>query len=131
MQEKTIQEEAGLPDNWEIVDQAPIVPGQPLGVPASPQGPSPYYIGSISPTLQHDAAFFKTGYQTPGVAVSPLMPLSLGGFASNNAAVQSVSQAQSGSSTTPVTPVTPTYVQLFEVNGQNLGVMAYINGLAV
>lgn len=132
-EEKTINEEVGLPDNWTPIDAPPIVPGQnDRMMPGQmPQSPGPYYVGPISPTLQHDTAFYRTGYQTGSIAVTPLMPLALNGFPSNGAAIQSVAET-SGSSKTPVTPVVPsTNVQLFEVNNNNLiGPINYINGFA-
>lgn len=96
MEDRTVNEEAGLPDNWIPVDSAPIVPGATTAVPSNQQsGPGPYFVGSIPSNLQHDTTFVRTGYQTQGVAVTPLMPLAVSGIPSSNAAVQTIVKSSS------------------------------------
>lgn len=90
--ERTINQEAGLPDNWVPKDTKPIVPG---AAPPSFNGVrselGDFYSGSLAPALQHDANFVRTGYQVPsGGAQTPLMPLAPSGLPGINSAVQSV-----------------------------------------
>jgi hypothetical protein len=54
--ELTINEEAGLPDNWHPVDAPAIRPGRSNGgAPPSPNPMLSYFEGSIGSDLQHDA----------------------------------------------------------------------------
>jgi hypothetical protein len=84
--QQTINEEAGLPDNFVPIDAPPIIPGSPIS-----DGSSKYLQGSLPPQFQHDASFVGTGYasRTPNLS---LMPLGIQGNPSSNAAVQSTSQ---------------------------------------
>jgi hypothetical protein len=98
-QEPTVQEEAGLGPEWKVVNAPAITPSQP-GVPSSVPNPmAPYFGGSISPTLQHDAVFVGTKYGTFAIPSLPLMPLSASGQPTVGSAVQS------GSTTTIETSV--------------------------
>eukprot|EP00697_Spironema_sp_BW2_P005433 gnl/Spiro4/17584_TR9372_c0_g1_i1.p1 gnl/Spiro4/17584_TR9372_c0_g1~~gnl/Spiro4/17584_TR9372_c0_g1_i1.p1 ORF type:complete len:382 (-),score=-21.57 gnl/Spiro4/17584_TR9372_c0_g1_i1:609-1754(-) len=94
--EPTLAQEAGLPDSWKPVDVEPIVPSRSSVPNQTPNPMAPYFSGSISPTLQHDAIFVGTKYGTYGIPSLPLMPLSPSGQPSVGSAVQS------GSSTTIV-----------------------------
>jgi hypothetical protein len=84
--QQTINEEAGLPDNFVPVDAPPIIPGSPIS-----DGSSKYLTASLPPGYQHDASFVGTGYtsRTPNLS---LMPLGIQGNPSSNAAIQSTSQ---------------------------------------
>ena len=85
----TIQEEAGLnPEQYQVIDRAPITPGQNPGAP--PPNPTGNYLtASISGVLQHDSQLINTQYGTPRIPSTPLVPLSASGQASNNSAAQS------------------------------------------
>jgi hypothetical protein len=64
-----------------------------LAAPASSlssEGSSKYLIGSISPSLQHDANFVKTQYKTPTIPSFSLMPVAQSGLPSGNAAIESI-----------------------------------------
>jgi len=109
---KTIQEEAGLPPNWQPIDSAPIIPGQPQGAPPSQSSftaPGPYYSGSIPSSLQHDVQFVRAaGYPSPSSGDTvPLMPIALGSSASASAGIQTIVKSQGfvTPSSSPVTSV--------------------------
>ena len=86
---KSVIEEAGLdPAQWAEVDAAPIVPGKTPAPVLRGNGLGNFYSGSIPSSLQHDADFVKTGYDT-GLAIEPLMPVSPSGTPSNVAAIVS------------------------------------------
>lgn len=108
IEEKTINEEAGLPENWQPVDTEPINPGRPAGAPPPPNGMPSYYQGSLAPSIQHDATFVGTEYGTPGIAKVPLMPLGVQASPMSNAAIQSTAKliAQQVVAATPATPST-------------------------
>lgn len=96
--DKTINEEAGLPD-WTPLESAPLIPAGPKPtVPAPPLSnvATPpqliYFESSLSPDIQHDAYFVRTGYPTQSEAATPLMPMSPVGKATNNSATQSIAQ---------------------------------------
>jgi hypothetical protein len=110
---KTIQEEAGLPDNWQPVDRSPIIPSTPPA--AQQQGPGSYFAGPLSPVIQHDAAFYQTKYGGAGIPETSLMPPSAA-TAANNAATSTVvkniletaaAAASSGGSSSTFTPSLP------------------------
>lgn len=84
-----IVKEAGLPDNWEVVDHPPVKPNQFMAAPTPPNAMGNYFQGSISPTMQHDAVFVGTQYGTPRVPNVSLMPLSPAGVPSVNASIKS------------------------------------------
>jgi hypothetical protein len=94
MPEKTIQEEAGLPSNWQPLDVAPMVPSQ-IGAAPTPSPVGNYYTGGLSGILQHDVQLVDTQYSTPRISSTPLMPLSFSGLASANSAAQSISKSVS------------------------------------
>ena len=127
----TIQEEAGLGPEWEPLDTVPIIPGQPnVGVPPSNPTitpPGAYFSGSIPTNMQHPANFEKTALPSAFADSSPLMPVSISGNPFNNAAISSIVKT----STPKPTPPAPTIDQLFEINGQDLGHILYINGFAI
>ena len=99
--QQTINEEAGLPDNFVPVDAPPIIPGSPIS-----DGSSKYLQGSLPPQFQHDASFVGTGYasRTPNLS---LMPLGIQGNPSSNAAVQSTSQRIVVDAIAAIPPVKP------------------------
>lgn len=86
---KSVIEEAGLdPTQWAEVDSSPIVPGKTPAPALRGNDLGNFYSGSIPSSLQHDADFVKTGYDT-GLAIGPLMPVSPSGAPSTNAAIVS------------------------------------------
>ena len=90
---KTIQEEAGLGPEWQSIDAPVIMPGNPTGgAPLSPNQMPSYFQGSLAPNLQHDLTFMGTRYGGPGIPSVPLMPPSIAGAPSSNAAIQSTAQ---------------------------------------
>src|ERR1700676_3936432 len=92
----TLAQEAGLPESWRPVDVEPIIPSVGAVPNHTPNPMAPYFGGSISPTLQHDAMFVGTKYGGYCISILPLMPLSPSGQPSVGSAVQS------GSTTTVV-----------------------------
>lgn len=101
--QKTIQEEAGLPDNWQPIDVPPIVPGQPAQ--NSPNGGGGKYLtGSLPPAQQHDTSFTGTAYEGSRTPKLSLMPLGIQGDPSTNAGIQSTAKITQG--TTPASVVT-------------------------
>jgi hypothetical protein len=91
----TVEEEAGLGPNWVPLETQPIIPGQSGGSPPAPVPLGNYTVGSISPSLQHDATFVETAYGTPRIPVFPLMPISSSGLASTNSAIQNIINSSS------------------------------------
>src|SRR6266478_8863224 len=84
---QTINEEAGLPENWIPVDAPPIVPSALRDV--NSDSSLKYLQGSLPPGFQHDTSFVSTeykGHRTPSLS---LMPLGTQGNAATNAAIQS------------------------------------------
>jgi hypothetical protein len=99
-EEFSIAKEAGLPDNWAPIAVEPVVPGRTptnggapmsggIGFQSTSDMP-PYFSGSLSPDLVHDADYVRSQYATPKVPTVPLMPIAPSGKAQVNAAVQSV-----------------------------------------
>lgn len=86
--EQEIQKEAGLSDNWKILDTAPIVMQKPVGAGMQP-GPGDYFAGPIDPTLQHDSDFTKAKTAGGKIPEYSLMPTGAAN-APNNAAIKSV-----------------------------------------
>jgi hypothetical protein len=102
-QEKTIAQEAGLPDNWHPIDTAPIVPGAPPA--QSPLSGSDRYLqGSLPSAYQQDVDFTRTAYEGSSTPKLSIMPLGIQGQPSANAAVQSTASITIPFSGTP-TPV--------------------------
>lgn len=111
---KTINEEAGLPDNWVPVDRPPVEPGR-QNPNALIDGNLKYLQGSLPPTYQHDSSFVNTAYKSASAPSASLIPLGLQGNPSTNAAIQSTashtpSQVPSSVTTTLSVNVPP---QLF------------------
>src|SRR5271165_5755888 len=86
--DKTIQEEAGLPSNWVPVDRPPVEPGR-----ANPNslidGNTKYLQGSLPPTFQHDSSFVNNSYKSDTSPSASLVPLTINGNPATNAAIQS------------------------------------------
>lgn len=97
---QTINEEAGLPDNWVPVDAPPIIPGSSLA-----DGSSKYLQGSLPPQSQHDVSFAGTAYKSDRTPSLALMPLGVQGNPSSNAAVQSTSAQVSQQQIAAIPPV--------------------------
>jgi len=97
--EPTLAQEANLPDSWHPVDSEPINPQQ--GAPPRPNAMPPYFDGTISPNLQHDAVLVGTKYGTPAIPVLPLMPLSASGNSSVLAAAQNITTIINSSTPAP------------------------------
>jgi hypothetical protein len=96
VKQETIEEEAGLPSNWQPVDVEPIRPSSPSGAPPPPNAMSNYFSGSISPVLQHDAYYVKTIYGTPAIPNNLLFPIGVSGSAGANSAIMSASPSSFG-----------------------------------
>jgi hypothetical protein len=94
-QEKTLAEEAGLPENWIPVDVAPIIPANP----PLPPGASKYQVASLPPGFQHDVSFVKSGEGSPDIPKLSLMPLGVQGNPASNAAIQSTAAKTAAAST--------------------------------
>jgi len=86
--EKTIQEEAGLGENWVPVDRPPVVPSNPNSL---NDGNLKYLQGSLPPTFQHDSSFVNNAYKSSTAPSASLVPLGINGNPSTNAAIQSTS----------------------------------------
>ena len=96
----SINEEAGLGENWVSVDAPPIVPGRNNPAPPPPSGTlfpqTPQYLqGSIPPGYQHDTSFVDTATLTPNAPKFSLMPLGIQGNPTTNAAIQSTASKSS------------------------------------
>lgn len=100
-EQKTLNEEYGLGPEWTPVDSAPITPESRPSMVDAHRITDSYLAGSISPSLQHDAYFVQSGYVTPSVASSPLMPIAPAGIPSNNAGVQQTIKTITVTSSTP------------------------------
>lgn len=92
MADLTLNQEAGLPENWHPIDARPIVPGQSNASPPLPNEMANYFSGSISPTMQHDAVFVGTQYGSPNVPSVSLMPIAAAGVPAVGSAIQSGSR---------------------------------------
>jgi hypothetical protein len=88
---KTINEEAGLPENWVPVDRPPLNPNA-LGSDALIDGNLKYLQGSLPPSFQHDSSFVNTTYKSPNSHSAGLVPLGINGNPSTNAAIESTSR---------------------------------------
>jgi hypothetical protein len=91
--ESNIIEETGLsPENWHVLDAAPIIPGHPLpgATPPAPNAMPPHFVGTLNPDMQHDAIFSGTQNQNPRIPCYPLMPTGPAGKPQTNAAIRSV-----------------------------------------
>lgn len=84
---QTINEEAGLPENWVPIDTPPIVPGR--MEPAQSDGSQKFLQASLPPGYQHDTSFVGTEYRAVQSPNLSLMPLGISGNPTSNAAVQS------------------------------------------
>ena len=87
--EKTIAEEAGLPENWVPIDVAPIIPSEPPRTGILGDGSSKYATGSLPPGYQSDTSFVGTAAYADRVPQLSLMPLGFQGNPASNAAIQS------------------------------------------
>ena len=114
----TIQELAGVGDNWVPVEGKPIVPGRnnsyaaPPGFASVVNSVPKYNVGSIAPNFQHDVSFVDTQQPTPATPQLHLMPL---GLAANSV---SSTQITSVVKTTVVpTPSSTLFYQTMESGG--------------
>jgi hypothetical protein len=89
--------------------------------------PGAFYSGSIPPNMQHPGNFEKTALPSAFADSSPLMPVGLSASPYGNAAISNVIQTTKAKTT----PSVPIFTQMFEVNGQDLGFIKYINGFAI
>lgn len=85
----SINEEAGLPDNWVPVDEKPIMPGQTPGAMPAPPNQSPYFQTNLSPDFQHDTTFTGTECGSPHIPKIALMPMGIQGSPLTNAGIAS------------------------------------------
>lgn len=102
---KTINEEAGLGPEWQVVDVKPVIPVSPEFAGYPIDGASKFLTGSLPPGYQHDTSFVGTSYRSTSAPRLDLMPLGIQGNPSTNAAIQST-VIKTGGSSTPATPTT-------------------------
>ena len=103
--EQTIQEEAGLPENWVPVEKAaPIIPAAAGVTPLTVR--SPLYQTNIAPVLQPDSAFQKSTSSAAPYPGTALMPFAINGIPSANAGIQSTAAKVSVPSVTNITNTT-------------------------
>jgi len=89
---QTINEEAGLPDNWVPLDSPTIIPSNiQKQNPDNSSSSSAPLVGSLPPTYQLDADFVRNAYRGQSVPNLSLMPLSIQGNPSTNAGIVSTS----------------------------------------
>ncbi len=102
--EMTINEEAGLPDNWVSINAEPIIPG----IASNPSlSKTPAYLqGSLPPATQLDVSFAKTAYESSSAPALSLMPLGVQGSPMTNAGIQSTT-TKIVTQTTVATPPAP------------------------
>jgi hypothetical protein len=86
----TINEEAGLPENWVPLDAPPIIPSRVQNQnPDNSSSSTAPLVGSLPPGYQLDADFVRNAYRGQLVPNLSLMPLGIQGNASSNAGIQS------------------------------------------
>ena len=101
--EPTLNQQAGLTENWQPVESTPIQPGNPTtyagGNPPGIQPPSmaPYFSGSIPPAMQLQPDTVRTQYGSGSIPSARLMPVGPAGQAGLSSAIQSVVSQQAGS----------------------------------
>jgi hypothetical protein len=89
---QTINEEAGLPDNWVPLDSPTIIPSNiQKQNPDNSSSSSAPLVGSLPPTYQLDADFVRNAYRGQSVPNLSLMPLGVQGNPSTNAGIVSTS----------------------------------------
>jgi hypothetical protein len=106
-EEKTIAQEAGLPDNWVPLDKPPIIPSA-----WQSDGSQSRLQGSLPPAGQHDTSFVGTEYRgarTPNLSVEPL---GIQGSPFTNAAVQSTAGKTIIAPSSPSSPTVSNQIQL-------------------
>jgi hypothetical protein len=92
--EQTIQEEAGLPENWQPVNSAPVNPNVRNfgGPPTASTGIDNFQSGQLPPFLGLSPDLVDAGTPGSGVPTDRLMPIAPGGVSQNVATVKSVAQ---------------------------------------
>lgn len=111
-QPETIEEEAGLPENWIPVQSAPLIPGRqsggPVGAPPSFPAIDNFQSGQLPPFLGLSPDLVNAGTPGPRVPTTRLMPIMPSGVSQNvSATVSVVKQIVPPPAPTPA-PVTPT-----------------------
>lgn len=106
---QTLNEEAGLPENWVPLDQPPIIPSQ-LQTPANSSGTSTPYVGSLPPSFQQNVDFAATARGGGNLPNLSLMPLGIQGNPSTNAAITSTAIKS-----VIVPPAVPQIPQIIEI----------------
>jgi hypothetical protein len=136
----SIQEEAGLPPNWQPVDVAPLDPNNPSSVgPPMPSGRDPFQTGALPSNfgLQTDLVRTGTPSNVPSVRLMPIAP---SGLAQSNAAIKSVATTIVNEAITQIPPAVTIDLESNGVlnssqtvlnlsNGQNTTVVAGAAGL--
>ena len=94
---QTIEDEAGLPENWGVVNSQPVIPGRQNGGPvgAPPMGMTGidnFQSGQLPPFLGLSPDLVNAGTPGPRVPVTRLMPIAPGGVSQIVAATKSVVQ---------------------------------------
>lgn len=106
-QPKTINEEAGLPENWVPVDRPPLEPGR-QNPDSLLDGNLKYLQGSLPSSYQHDSSFVNTTYKSSSSPTASLVPLGIQADPATNAAIQSTIINTSAPASVPATPATVT-----------------------
>ena len=108
---QTIEEEAGLPDNWLPVNSAPVIPGRqsggPMGAPPSFPVIDNFQSGQLPPFLGLSPDLVNAGTPGPRVPTTRLMPIMPSGVSQNVSATVSVVK-QIVPPPTPAPPVVQT-----------------------
>jgi len=115
----TIQELAGVGENWVPVEGKPIVPGKnnsyaaPPGFASVVNSVPKYNVGSIAPNFQHDVSFVDTQQPTPATPQLHLMPLGLSANSVTSTQITSVVKT----SVSPTPPSSNLFYQTIEISG--------------
>lgn len=104
---QTINEEAGLPDNFVPIDVAPIIPSRPPQLnPDSSSSSSAPPVGSLPPSYQQNADFVRNAYRGQSTPNLSLMPLGIQGNPSSNAGIQSTAKTIVSAAIAAIPPAT-------------------------
>lgn len=108
---QTIEEEAGLPDNWLPVNSAPVIPGRqsggPMGAPPSFPVIDNFQSGQLPPFLGLSPDLVNAGTPGPRVPTTRLMPIMPSGVSQNVSATVSVVKPIIPPPTPPAPPAPP------------------------
>jgi hypothetical protein len=113
----TINEEAGLPENWVPLDTPPIVPSKVQNQnPDNSSSSSAPLVGSLPPGYQLDADFVRNAYRGQNVPNLSLMPLGIQGNPTSNAGIQSTAKQIVTQAIAAIPPTSTTDVESIASN---------------